>query len=179
MTISTEKRERGGGRWGTARRDEGQGSEIPMVKFQGNAVKEEISKRIESESQEVCCGCALVCLGWCLSFFFTLLSRCVNTAIDCAAHPEETVEKSCERVWSTPLILPYQCKRSNNSIRAIPRAKCCYLLRLWFPPFTLMYMIFLFFSRGENNHMLKPVISLACIPERPIQTSIVRTLMFL
>lgn len=45
--------------------------------------KEEISKRIKSESQEVCCGCALVWLGWCLSFFHTVISSVpyVNTAM--------------------------------------------------------------------------------------------------
>lgn len=84
MSISTEKRE-GGMRdslkkWGTEQWNTY--SQLPRKCCE----KEEISKRIESESQAVCSGYALVWLGWCLSFF-TLLSHYVNTAVESTSHP--------------------------------------------------------------------------------------------
>lgn len=98
--------------------------------------EEEISKWIESESQEVRGGFALVLLGWCLSSFHTLI--CVNAVMDSAAQPWAM---SWETLWQ-PLILLYAGKSQRG--RTVPRAtQHCSVTPL------IMYMMFPISPEGK------------------------------
>lgn len=105
--------------------------------------KEEISKRIESESQEVCCGFPLVLLGWCLSFF-TLLSHYVNNCHGQCSSPIS--DELRNPVQGTDPALPLERHSKAGSFLKQNNTAFCYASDLLH---TIMYMIFLIFPEGK------------------------------